>query len=109
MAFVIHSPQNVGMTADKIDFSSLLLATASTAREVTISTVSKSTSGALPVVRSLTGRAFMEQLYREGKLLNLPHPQPLSSKEQAERERLAQVFAGGKSMSEIINEGRGPY
>lgn len=51
----------------------------------------------------------MEQLYREGKLLNLPKPQPLSSEERVERERLAKLFAGGKSMSEIINEGPGPY
>ncbi len=51
----------------------------------------------------------MKQLYREGKLLNLPNPQPLSPEEQAERERLAQLLAGGKSMSEIISEGRGSY
>ena len=51
----------------------------------------------------------MEQQYREGKLLNLPKPQPLSPEEQAERERLAQLFAGGKPMSEIVIEGRGPY
>lgn len=57
----------------------------------------------------LTGREFMEQQYREGKLLNLPKPQPLSPEEQAERERLAQLFAGGKPMSEIVIEGRGPY
>jgi hypothetical protein len=29
--------------------------------------------------------------------------------EQAERERLGQVFAGGKPMSEMIIEDRGPY
>ena len=101
--------QRVGITADKIDPSSLLLASAATSREVTISTSGKSTSATLPVVRPLTGYAFMEQLYREGKLLNLPKPQPLSPEEQAERERLAQLFAGGKFMSEIINEGRGSY
>ncbi len=63
----------------------------------------------IPKVRPLTGRDFMEQLYREGKLLNLPKAQPLSSEEQAERERLARLFTGGKPMSEIIIEGRGPH
>ncbi len=79
--------------------------------QATPSTVSlsKSTSGTWPVVRPLTGRGFMEQLYLEGKLLNLPKPQPLSPEEQAERERLARLFAGGKSMAEIISEGRGPH
>lgn len=62
-----------------------------------------------PAKPTLTGREFMEQLYREGKLLNLPHPQPLSPEEQAEREHLAHLFAGGKSMADIINEDRGPY
>ncbi len=71
--------------------------------------LSKSPSGTWPVVRPFRGRTLMEQLYYEGKLLNLPKPHPLSPEERAERERLAKLFAGGKSMSEIINEGRGPY
>ena len=70
---------------------------------------SKSTSGTWPIVRPVSGRSFTEQLYREGKLLNLPKPQPLSPEEQAERERLAKLFAGGKSMAKIISEGRGPH
>jgi hypothetical protein len=63
----------------------------------------------IPSKRPLTEQEFMEQQYREGKLLNLPVPQPLTEEEQAERERLAQVFAGGKPMSEMIIEDRGPY
>lgn len=59
--------------------------------------------------RPLTGREFMEQQYREGKLLNLPTQQPLTPEEEAELERLARVFAGGKPMSEMIIEDRGPY
>lgn len=59
--------------------------------------------------RPLTGREFMEQLYREGELLNLPMPQPLTQEEQSERERLAKIFAGGKPLSEIVIEDRGPY
>jgi hypothetical protein len=66
-------------------------------------------ASATPAKRPLTGREFMEKLYREGKILNLPKPQPLTPKEQAERERIAQVFAGGKPMSEMIIEDRGPY
>jgi hypothetical protein len=79
--------------------------------QATPSTVplSKSTSGTWPIVRPVSGRGFTEQLYREGKLLNLPKPQPLSPEEQAERERLAKLFAGGKSMAKIISEGRGPH
>ncbi len=66
-------------------------------------------SSATPSKRPLTGQEFMEKLYREGKILNLPKPRPLTPEEQAERERLAQVFAGGKSGSEMVIEDRGPY
>ncbi len=58
---------------------------------------------------SLTEHEFMEQLYREGKLLNIPLRRPLTSQERALRERLAQVFSGGKSLSEMVIEDRGPY
>jgi len=50
----------------------------------------------------------MEQQYLEGELLNLPTRQPWSQEERAERERLAQAFAGGKSASEMVIEDRGP-
>ena len=59
--------------------------------------------------RSLTGREFMEKMYEEGELLNLPTREPLSQEERTERERLAQVFSGGKSGSEMVIEDRGPY
>ena len=59
--------------------------------------------------RPLTGREFMEQLYREGTILNIPTWEPLTEEEEAERARLAQVFAGGKPLSQIVIEDRGPY
>lgn len=94
------APQRAGYTEGMI----AVQATPSTVQET-----STSISGTWPVVDSLTERDFMEQLYHEGKLLHLPKPRPLSAEEQAERERLAQLFGGGKSMSEIVNEGRGPH
>ena len=57
----------------------------------------------------LTEEEFMERLYREGKILNIPTRRPLTQEEEAERERLGQVFAGGKPMSEMVIEDRGPY
>jgi hypothetical protein len=62
-----------------------------------------------PTKRPLTGYELLEQQYREGKILNLPTRQPLTEEEKAERERLAQVFAGSKPISEMIIEDRGPY
>ena len=59
--------------------------------------------------RALTEQEFMEQLYREGVILNIPTWEPLTEEEEAERARLARVFAGGKSLSEIMIEDRGPY
>ncbi len=61
------------------------------------------------VIRPLTDQEFMEKLYREGKILNIPTRRSLTPEEQAERERLAQVFAGGKPASEMVIEDRGPY
>ncbi len=57
----------------------------------------------------LTAQEFMEQQYREGKVLNIPTRRRLTQDEQAERERLAKLFAGGKSISEMVIEDRGPY
>ncbi len=59
--------------------------------------------------RSMTGRELAEKLYREGKLLTLATRRPLTLQEQAERERLARLFAGGKPASEMVIEDRGPY
>ncbi len=61
----------------------------------------------LQAKRPLTGREFLEKLYREGKILNIPTRRPITREEQAERERLAQLFAGGKPASEMIIEDRG--
>jgi hypothetical protein len=57
----------------------------------------------------LTEQELMEQLYREGVILNIPTWEPLTEEAEAERARLAQVFAGGKSLSQIVIEDRGPY
>ena len=51
----------------------------------------------------------MVKLYREGEIENIPTREPLTPEEEAELERLAQVFAGDKPMSEMIIEDRGPY
>jgi len=59
--------------------------------------------------RPLTEREFMEQLYREGVILNIPTWEPLTEEEEAERARLGQVFAEGKPLSQIVIEDRGPY
>ena len=59
--------------------------------------------------RPLTEHELAEQLYREGMLLNLATRKPLTPEEQAERQRLARVFAHGKPLSEMVLEDRGPY
>ena len=58
---------------------------------------------------AMTEREFAEKLYREGVILNLASPQPLTREEQAERERLSKLFGGGKPASEMVIEDRGPY
>lgn len=64
---------------------------------------------ASPEPRPLTGREFVEKLYREGKVLNVPTWKPLTEEEEAKRTQLAQATTGGKPVSEIVIEGRGPY
>lgn len=59
--------------------------------------------------RPLTEQEFIEKLYRDGKILNIPTRKALTQEEQDERERLAQLFAGGKPASEMVIEDRGPY
>ena len=60
-------------------------------------------------VKSLmAARELAEKQYHEGKLLSLAIRRPLTPEEQAERERLAQLFAGGKPASEMVIEDRGP-
>jgi hypothetical protein len=58
---------------------------------------------------AITGREFMEQLYRKGKTMNIPTRRPLTPEERALREQLAQELSGGKPLSEIVIEDRGPY
>lgn len=57
----------------------------------------------------MTGRELAEKLYREGKLASLATKRSLSREEQAERERLARLFASDKLASEMVIEDRGPY
>ena len=54
----------------------------------------------LPTDRPLTDQEFMEKLYQEGDLVNLPTNEPLTAEEEAERERLGKLFAKGKPLSE---------
>ena len=59
--------------------------------------------------RPLTSQEFKEKLYREGKILNIATRRQLTPEEEAERERLGKLFAGGKPLSEMVIEDRGPY
>ena len=68
--------------------------------------------GQLPLAnqpRSLTVREFIEKQYHEGKLLNIPTRHAWTQEEREERERLVQELAGGKPVSEMVIEDRGPY
>ncbi len=58
---------------------------------------------------SLTGHGFMEQQYREGKMLNVPLRRPWTPQERALREQLGRELSKGKALSEIVIEDRGPY
>jgi len=60
---------------------------------------------------SFTPRAFEKVLYEEGLIEHIPTRQPETTQERAEREWLGQVFAnaGGKPLSEMVIEDRGPY
>ncbi len=78
-------------------------------QEVRVSQPPCKTDETSPVARPLTGREFVEKLYREGKVLNIPTWKPLTEEEKAKRAQLAQATAGGKPVSEIVIEGRGPY
>jgi hypothetical protein len=59
----------------------------------------------------LTQREFLEQLYREGVISNIPTGEPDTPpdtpEEEAERERLANSIQPGKPLSEIVIEDRG--
>ena len=59
--------------------------------------------------RPLSEQEFVEKLYLEGKILNIPSRRSMTQEEKSERERLAQLFSGGKPGSEMVIEDRGPY
>jgi len=56
----------------------------------------------------MTSRTFMEQQYREGKVLGLPTREPLTGPEAVEREHRAQLLKGGTPAAEMVIEDRGP-
>ena len=59
--------------------------------------------------RPLTFDELEERQYLEGKISHIPTGQLLTQEELEEREKLAQLFAGGKPASEMVIEDRGPY
>lgn len=50
-------------------------------------------------------------LYKEGVITHIPEGEPRSDEDETERKRLGDLFgqAGGKPVSEMIIEDRGPY
>jgi len=78
-------------------------------QEAILSQSQAETGEVCPVARPLTRQELLEQLYLEGTILNIPTRKPLTEEEEAKRTRLAQATAGGKPVSEIVIEGRGPY
>jgi len=59
--------------------------------------------------RTLTVHEFIEKQYHEGKLLNVPTRRAWTQEEREEHEQLVQELAGGKPVSEMVIEDRGPY
>lgn len=57
----------------------------------------------------MTLRELVEKQYREGKISHIPTREPLTEEEREALEQSAQWFAGGKPLSEMIIEDRGPY
>ena len=62
-----------------------------------------------PPKQPMTEREAEEYFYRIGFTSNLPTHEPDTPEEEAEEERLAELFAQGKSLSQMIIEDRGPY
>jgi hypothetical protein len=62
-----------------------------------------------PSSEPMSGRALSEYLYSIGFALNVPTGEPDTPEEEAELDRLAQLFSQGKSLVEMIIEDRGPY
>jgi hypothetical protein len=59
--------------------------------------------------RPLTPREFIEKQYYEGKLANIPTRRGWTQEEKEEYEQIVQGLAGGKPVSEMVIEDRGPY
>ncbi|HCI78554.1 MAG TPA: hypothetical protein DHW02_02560 [Ktedonobacter sp.] len=62
------------------------------------------------VNQPMTSQEFLEQQYREGKILNIATREPMTPEEEAELERLGRLFADdNKMISDEAIEDRGPY
>lgn len=55
-----------------------------------------------------TREDIQQHLRRQGLLESIPTDEPDTAEEEAEAERLAQLFSGGKSGAEMVIEDRGP-
>lgn len=58
--------------------------------------------------RHITDQEFIEQLYRDGIIANIPTGEPDTPEEEAELEELAQSVGPGKMASDMVIEDRGP-
>jgi hypothetical protein len=61
------------------------------------------------IKRPSTLDELAELQYLEGNIAHIPTGRPLTQEEFDEHERLARLFAGGKPVSEMVIEDRGPY
>lgn len=62
----------------------------------------------VPPSKPISEDELEEYLYRIGFTANLPTHEPDTPEEEAEAERLAELFGQGKPVSEMIIEDRGP-
>lgn len=62
-----------------------------------------------PPVQQISEDEIEEYLYRIGFTSSLPTHEPDTPEEEAEAEKLAELFGQGKPVSEMIIEDRGPY
>ncbi len=59
--------------------------------------------------RPSIAQELAEKQHREGKIARIPTGEPLTQEELDTIEMCAKWFAGGKPLSEMIIEDRGPY
>jgi hypothetical protein len=52
---------------------------------------------------------FAHILYQKGIIVDIPTGEPLTPEEDAEMERFARLFSGGKMASDMVIEDRGDY